>query len=321
MPEGVRNQEKKYLIMEFHFAPVQGHTDAPYRMMHSRHYGADQTYYTPFIRVEGDGIRRQDLKSLDHDFTDGIELIPQIIFRDAQELNILVNALKEQGFKRIDLNMGCPFPLQTARGRGAATILNKELALGVAETVNNNPEISFSVKTRLGLNDTDEWKQLLPVLNTLKLRHITLHPRVARQQYTGEPNLEKFKEFLTSSTNPVIYNGDILTPADADKIMSEFPDIKGIMIGRGALARPSIFSEILSKEEWDKEKRLKKLLIFHRDLLNYYSGNLCGDHQILSKIKPFWEYSENEIGRKAWKAIRKSVNMAKYHSAVAQISN
>jgi hypothetical protein len=63
------------------------------------------------------------------------------------------------------------------------------------------------------------------------------------------------------------------------------------------------------------------MLRFHRLLLNHYSETLCGDSQILSKIKPFWEYAEEEIGHSAWKAIKKAVNIAKYHSAVAKIKN
>ncbi len=63
------------------------------------------------------------------------------------------------------------------------------------------------------------------------------------------------------------------------------------------------------------------MLKFHRDLLHHHESTLCGDSQILSKIKPFWEYAEAEIGRKPWKAIKKASNMAKYHSAVATIVN
>ncbi len=61
------------------------------------------------------------------------------------------------------------------------------------------------------------------------------------------------------------------------------------------------------------------MLSFHRNLLDYYSSTLCGETQLISKIKPFWEYAEDEIGRKAWKAIKKATNLAKYHSAVAMI--
>ncbi|MDE7179812.1 MAG: tRNA-dihydrouridine synthase family protein, partial [Muribaculaceae bacterium] len=74
-------------------------------------------------------------------------------------------------------------------------------------------------------------------------------------------------------------------------------------------------------EEWTRDKRLEKMLDFHRVLLRHYTETLCGESQVVSKIKPFWEYAEEEIGRKAWKAIKKASNIAKYHSAVAMIGN
>ena len=61
-------------------------------------------------------------------------------------------------------------------------------------------------------------------------------------------------------------------------------------------------------------------MVFHDALLDHYRESLVGgDHQVLDKIRPFWEYAEAEIGRKSWKAIRKASNMAKYETAVASI--
>lgn len=305
--------------MFFHFAPVQGHTDAPYRHFHSKFYGNDSCYYTPFIRLEKDGIRNRDLKDVVSPLNDEINLVPQIIFRDDNELNTLVSMMKEQGISRIDLNMGCPFPLQTGHGRGAATIANPDLAKAVVETVSNNPDVKFSVKMRLGMNSNDEWKTLIPHLNEIELEHITVHPRIARQQYGGDVDTDAFGKLLQESKNPVIYNGDILSPQDITRINDLFPQCEGVMIGRGLLGRPSLVSEFLAGKELSREERLEKMLKFHRALLDYYQSTLCGDAQIISKIKPFWEYAENEIGRKPWKAIKKANNIAKYHSAVASI--
>ena len=302
-----------------HFAPVQGHTDAAYRHFHSQIYGSLSTYYTPFIRLEKEDIRKKDLKDLSSILNDNLHLVPQIIFRNSHELNSLVKILKTQGIKEIDLNMGCPFPLQTGHGRGATTILNESLSKEVVECINNNPQISFSVKMRLGMQDIDEWKKLLPYLNQINLKHITLHPRVAKQQYGGEVNLEKFGEFLKESKNPVIYNGDLKEPADIFHIIEKFPGIDGIMAARGILGRPSLFSELVDGKEWDKSERLSKMLEFHKILFNHYSSILYGEAQVISKIKPFWEYAEEEIGRKVWKTIKKATTLAKYQTALAMI--
>lgn len=306
--------------MNFHFAPVQGHTDAPYRHYHREIYGDSCDYSTPFIRLEQGKLRSRDIKDFTSELNEGTHTVPQIIFRDAEELNALISLMKENGANEIDLNMGCPFPLQTGHGRGAATVSRPGLGEAVEKAVAENPDILFSLKMRLGMKDPDEWKVLLPYLNNVHLKHVAVHPRVAKQQYGGDLYLDRFEEILNTSSNPVIFNGEIKNPEDIQEIAQRFPEVAGVMIGRGLLARPSLVAEFIEGKEWDKQKRIETMLSFHRILFDHYTSTLCGDSQIISKIKPFWEYAENEIGRKPWKAIKKAVNIAKYHSAVASIS-
>lgn len=311
--------------MNYYFAPVQGHTDASYRHFHALHYGhhaggdSEIIYTTPFIRLEKGEIRKKDLKDATSELNEGVHTIPQIIFKNREELLTLVNLLKNQGAGRIDINMGCPFPLQTSRGRGAATIANPECREAVKEVVETNPEIIFSLKMRLGFAE-EEYLPLIETLNQIKLDHLAVHPRTAKDQYTGDLHDDAFRNIYELSSNPLVYNGEIHNPADAAAIMERYPDLAGIMIGRGALGRPSLFAEIISGEEWDENRRRKEMLAFHRELFRHYSDTLIGgDHQVLSKIHPFWEYSETEIGRKAWKAIKKASNISKYQTALALI--
>lgn len=307
--------------MNYHIAPVQGHTDAAWRHYHKALYGGGHECYTPFIRLEKGEFRKHDLKDYLSSLNQGESLVPQVIFRDMEELEPLVAGLVERGAKRIDLNTGCPFPLQTARGRGAAFLGNVEEYAKVPGVIEKYPEVEFSVKMRLGMADPDEWRGIMPVLDDMKLRHITVHPRVAKQQYGGDLHMDQFAAILEESKNPVVFNGDIREPEDIVKIENAYPGLSGIMTGRGILARPSLLAEKESGEEWSRERRLEMMLKFHSRLLAYYRDTLCGDHQILSKIKPFWEYAEQEIGRKAWKAISKASNMAKYQTAVAMVGN
>ena len=305
---------KKILI-----APVQGHTDAAWRHFHTKVYGGDHTYFTPFIRLEHGEFRKHDLKDYLSELNANHEVVPQVIFKDMAELTPLVEGLAERGARRIDLNTGCPFPLQTVKGRGAGFIANVEEYAKIPELLRRFPDVRFSLKMRLGFADPEEWRKVMPVLNEMELEYVTLHPRVAKQQYGGELHLDQFSDFLSESKNPVIFNGDILTPEDIRRVENEYPAIAGIMTARGVLGRPSLVAEYESGEEWGEGKRKEMMLKFHRELLRHYEETLCGDSQILSKIKPFWEYAEAEIGRKAWKAIRKASNMAKYHSAIALI--
>ncbi len=300
-------------------APVQGHTDAAWRHFHSAIYGGGHDYYTPFIRLERGEFRKHDLKDFSSPLNENHNVIPQVIFRDMEELRPLISGLVEAGAKRIDLNTGCPFPLQTAKGRGAAFVSNKTEYDKIPVLLREYPEVRFSLKMRLGFAEPDEWKGIIDDIAEMPLTHVTLHPRVARQQYGGELWLDSFREFLKECPHPVLFNGDIVTPADIVRVREEFPDISGMMTARGVLGRPSLVAEYECGEEWDKETRLQYMLKFHRELLHHYESTLCGDAQILSKIKPFWEYAEAEIGRKPWKGIKKASNLAKYHSVVATI--
>ncbi len=303
-----------------HFAPVQGHTDAPYRHFHAQVYGGNLTYYTPFIRLEHGQLRRRDLTDFTSELNRNLTLVPQIIFRDKDELFTLARLLHEAGAQRIDLNMGCPFPLQTGHGRGAATVANDNLGAAMALLTHEMSDVNFSLKMRLGLSDPDEWQILLPHINEAKLLHVTVHPRIAKQQYSGDLYTDRFQQLLDNCKHPVIYNGELRTPEDVTQIRQQFPGIADIMIGRGLLARPSLATEVTESREWTPDERKAKLLTFHRLLFDYYQQTLCGDTQILTKIQPFWEYSENEIGRKAWKALRKANSLPKYRTALALLS-
>jgi hypothetical protein len=89
------------------------------------------------------------------------------------------------------------------------------------------------------------------------------------------------------------------------------------MIGRGLLARPSLAAEYAAGE-WDRVRRITALRTFHESIYSHYASTLCGDAQLLSKIKPMWEMLEDEIGHKACKAIRKATSISKYENAVSE---
>lgn len=306
--------------MNIYIAPVQGHTDAAWRHFHHNVYGGDNRYFTPFIRCDHGELRKQDIRDYTSELNSGLDLEPQVIFRDMEELEILLENLEKAGADRVNLNMGCPFPLQTGKGRGAGFLGRQEEIDRLAETLGRHDSLSYSVKMRLGYDDPKEWHNVMNVLNSMSLRHVDVHPRVARQQYGGDLHLDEFAEILKESRNPVVFNGEIKTPEDIGSVMSRYAGLDGVMVARGVLGRPSLAAEYAGGNEWTREERLDKMMKFHRELLDHYTETLCGETQVLSKIKPFWEYAETEIGRKPWKAIKKATNIAKYHSAVAMIS-
>lgn len=305
---------------KFFAAPLQGHTDAPWRLFHHMEYPlSDIAYITPFIRLEKGVPRERDLRDFASPLNDSLPLEPQVIFSDADELRALLSALAQRGATVVNLNLGCPFPLQTKRGRGAGILPDPDRLLKATDVIKEFPGIRLSVKMRLGYDSPEEWRALMPALRRIDPTYVAVHPRTAKEQYSGPLHLDSFGEFLHEAEFPLVFNGELHTPSDIAAITDRFPDIAGVMAGRGIIARPSLFEEYVAGTEFPHDERISRLLRFHRQLFDHYCDTLCGDSQILSKIKPFWEYSEPEIGSKAFKALKKSGSMPSYRRALNMI--
>ena len=112
---------------------------------------------------------------------------------------------------------------------------------------------------------------------------------------------------------------DLQSVEDIDHIRTLFPQIAGVMIGRGLLARPSLAAQWRNNEPLSQEKDAELLLQIHDKIYQEYLSTLCGDSQILSKIKPYWDYAQSVIERRIWKAIHKSTTLQRYHQAIAPL--
>lgn len=286
------------------FAPLQGYTDAVYRRAHHMCTGGIDEYYTPFVRTDKGEVRRKDLRDTDPAINTRVPTVPQVIARDGDEFARLCDALQDQGWKRIDLNMGCPFPMQVKAGRGSGLLQHPDRIEEIAKEMFRRPEVAFSVKMRLGQESADEGIAAMPVVNDMPLIHITLHPRLGRQQYKGTADREAFMRFLGLSQHPMVYNGDITEWTDIQSC--SLPQLKGVMIGRGLLARPWMLC--------DKDPH-EVLRALHTNVYIHAKENLCGDSQILSRLHAFWEYID--IPHKQKKAILKATTLCRYDEAVA----
>ncbi len=303
-------------MLPIFFAPLQGYTDDVYRRTHHKLVGAVRSYYTPFVRVETGSIRSKDLRDIAPENNKGVPVVPQIIFGNRKEFEYLANRVEALGYNEIDLNMGCPFPLQVRHGRGSGLLSDTATIADIIEGIKARGNIRFSVKMRLGREDGDEYKKAIELLNSVNLQHITLHPRTGAQQYKGCIDGERFNEACRISENPIIYNGDILTLDDIKRIEDNYPQIKGIMIGRGLLGTPSLAQEYNSNETWSNNRRIGLMIKMHDELMAEYAKILKGDTQMLNKMRTFWEYCEPLLGRKPYKKIMKSGNLKNYLIAV-----
>ena len=359
------------------FAPLQGYTTGIYRKAHAEIFGGVDAYYAPFLRIENGCPREKDLRDLENLECAGVaegngarfKVVPQIIANSVSEFKTLAEALLQKGFTEIDFNMGCPFPMQVNRHRGAGILSDAQavqeimdeikrlsgsatIANGTAPANANgtalskakgNAPVKFSVKMRLGQESPDEAFALLPILNDTPLAHITLHPRLGKQQYKGAIDFNSFERFYNECKHPLVYNGDITAVSQICKMERKYPKLMGVMIGRGLLARPSLAAEYKSQignsnganesneaESAQSSNRyincatpqdfLGKVLQMHQTIFDNACQTYQGDSQILSHIQSFWEYLEPSIPKKIFKRIKKAGKLSEYSEAVKELS-
>ena len=306
-------------MIPIHFAPLQGHTDDVYRRIHHQLIGGIERYYTPFVRVEAGDIRSKDRRDIDPKNNESVPVVPQIIFKNLKEFLYLVDEMETLGYHAIDLNMGCPFPLQAKHGRGSGILAHTDIIEEVSQAIKEHPQIDFSVKMRLGWENNAEWEAVLKILNDTPLTHITLHPRTGVQQYKGNIDHEAFALFYEECQHPIIYNGDLTTLEQLHEMEERYPRLAGLMIGRGLLARPTLGKEYAEGKEWSHEEHIRSLRSLHAELAEQYSHIVKGDAQLHSKLRTFWEYTEPLIGRKPYKKIMKSGNLRNYMNAIEEL--
>ncbi|MBR6804976.1 MAG: tRNA-dihydrouridine synthase family protein [Bacteroidaceae bacterium] len=303
--------------MKIYSAPLQGFTEAIWRNVHNEVFGCIDGYCTPFLRYEHGEIRNKDVRDVEHKNNTVHNLVPQIIAATPEEMRPLMELIANEGYDRIDINMGCSFPLQVRRKHGAGLLPHPEMVAALLKATAGYPNFRFSVKMRLGWESKEEWKALIPILNDTPLTHITMHPRLGIEQYKTPADAEAFAEFLDASKHPVIYNGDINTLGDIQRVEAQFPTLKGVMIGRGLLANPALGIEYREGEEVTDSELCRLVQAMHDKMFALLSPRLQGNTQFLTKMKPYWEYLLPTLPKRLRKPILKATTIDKYQAAVA----
>lgn len=312
----LRNMKENVPVI--YAAPLQGFTEAAWRNAHAQCFGGVEAYYTPFVRLEKGVIRNKDKRDVSPVENMVPRLIPQVIASEPEELRQLTDFLAELGYRELDVNMGCPFPLIVRRGKGAGILSSPVKVAALLEMMKTFPEIRFSVKMRLGGQEPDEWRALVPLLNSSCVTQVTLHPRIGKQQYKGTVDREAFRAFYEACERPLVYNGDLLTVADIREVLEAFPRLKGVMLGRGLLANPALALAFREGELSENELKARVAQMHWQMYLYYHRVIEGGEAQLLAKLKTCWEYLLPDLDKKQRKAILKSNRLDGYLRAVEE---
>lgn len=303
-------------------SPLQGFTDFRFRNAFNHFFGGIDTFYSPYIRLNGKlEIKPAYQRDILPENNIGLEVIPQIITNDADEFLFVANYVQQLGYKELNWNLGCPYPMVTKCGMGSGLISDAPKINEILKKVHSESDIIVSMKMRLGYDTTDEILDVLPILDSYPLKNIAIHARIGKQLYKGGVHLDAFKKCVDTAKHKLYYNGDITTVEVFRKMQKQFPTIDHWMIGRGLIADPFLPGMIRSNTTNYPENKLKVFSDFHDTLYANYADALSGQTHLLLKMYHLWEYFSATFNdpRKTLKKIKKAKSIKNYDAAVKDI--
>uniref|UniRef100_A0A2K5CGK2 tRNA-dihydrouridine(47) synthase [NAD(P)(+)] n=1 Tax=Aotus nancymaae TaxID=37293 RepID=A0A2K5CGK2_AOTNA len=282
----LRPCEKKRLDIrgKLYLAPLTTCGNLPFRRICKR-FGADVTCGEMAVctnLLQGQMSEWALLKRHQCEDVFGVQLegaFPDTMTKCAELLNHTV----EVDF--VDINVGCPIDLVYKKGGGCALMNRLAKFQQIVRGMNQVLDVPLTVKIRTGVQErVNLAHRLLPELRDWGVALVTLHGRSREQRYTKLADWEYIEQCVkAASPMPLFGNGDILSFEDANRAMQT--GVAGVMIARGALLKPWLFTEIKEQRHWDisSSERLDVL----RDFTNYGLEHWGSDTQGVEKTRRF----------------------------------
>ena len=304
--------------MKIYLAPLEGVTGYTYRRALQECFGGFDKYFIPFILPNQKGhLSTREKKDIAPENNQGMQAVPQILTKNAEDFIRTVETLKEYGYEEVNLNLGCPSKTVVTRGRGAGFLDRPDELDRFLDEIFRKCDVRISIKTRLGMEEEWEFEDLLKIYNKYPLEELIIHPRLQKDYYKNTPRMETLATAFQNAVGPVCYNGDIFTTADYEKLTARFPELNCIMMGRGVLGNPALAREIRGGCSAEKSEIRK----FHDRMYAEYCQDLSGDRNILFRMKELWFYLAPLFTnyKKYAKKIRKAEKCTVYESAVNEL--
>lgn len=276
-------------------APLAGYTNAVFRNT-CHHLGAGLTF-TEMVSAKGlcyDSKKTEDLLYITEDY-DGIKAC-QIFGADPYYMRRACESEALKPFDLIDINMGCPVPKIYKNGEGSALLKDLPLASQIITECKKSGK-AVSVKFRIGVDQTQYVSaDFAKMCEDSGADMITVHGRTRDKMYSGPVNYKEISAAKNAVKIPVIANGGIFTPDDADELM-ENTGADGVMIARGAMFNPWVFAEITGTSVGDKQKQVLEQIsrtaeiygerfacVFMRKMVGFYIKGQSGATALRAKL-------------------------------------
>jgi len=233
-------ERREIASLDLRLAPMAGVTSAPFRLV-ARACGAG-LLTTEEIDARALVMGNARTHALARGLPGERPLARQLLGADPEVLAEAARRLEADGAEAIDLNMGCPVPKVVAKGQGAALLRDPRRVATILRAMRAAIRVPLTIKIRGGWDDrTVNAPEIARVAETEGVDAIAVHPRTRSQRYAGPAPWQVIASVVAAVRLPVTGNGDVRSRADA-AAMVRATRCAAVMIGRGALGAPWVFS-------------------------------------------------------------------------------
>lgn len=270
-----------------------------------------------------------EIRDLLPEHNEGMHVVPQILTNRSEDFLAVAKEIAQYGYDTVNLNVGCPSGTVVAKGRGAGLLAEPEVLDHFLYEIFEGYAGKISIKTRIGMEDENEWQDILAVYEKYPLEELIIHPRVRKDFYKGKPRLDAFSYAMEESGHRLCYNGDICSAEDLQDRKERFPDLDRVMLGRGLLCNPFLIEMSKTADDVGRktaddaahdhmQEKKDRLYAFHQEILEGYIQIMSGDRNVLFRMKELWFYLGDCFTNadKYLKKIKKSERLVAYQAAV-----
>lgn len=306
--------------MQFYMAPMEGLTGYVFRNAYQKNFGDVDKYFTPFIANKK--MNSKEIKDILPEHNRGMYVVPQILTGHAEDFLAIAKELQQYGYETVNLNLGCPSGTVVAKHRGAGFLAVPNELDSFLEEIFENCPLKISIKTRIGIESSEEWETLQRIYEKYPMEELIIHPRVQKDFYKNTPKENIFFQTARKTKQTLCYNGDIFSKADYENFCTRakeygIPLLERMMLGRGIIKNPGLIGEIKGRAPIGK----KQQKAFHDDILHGYLDGMSGERNTLFRMKELWFYMGESIpdSEKYIKQMKKTQRIAEYEAIAAML--
>ena len=299
--------------MRYYYAPMEGITDATFRRLHAKYFPGVDRYFMPFLSPT---IHRtltpREARELPRADSVDFVAVPQLLGKNVEDMLWAIGVCADQGYDEVNINLGCPSGTVVSKGKGSGMLSDIFALDAFLDAIYAKAVLPVSLKTRIGVNDSENWEKILEIYRDYPVKELTVHPRIRKAFYKGDCDMAAFAKAVEGSPFPVCYNGNVTSIADAESIAARFPGVESVMIGRGLVADPGMLAGGTDRDT---------LKAFLGELSDTYCRVFESKRNAIYRMKDNWHYLIGlfEGSEKLWKEMRKSTDYDRFMAIANEI--